>query len=250
MSFLQASDFIRRLLDQDPKSRMTLTDALNHPWLISYTNGTENPNVHPGSTTHPGTPEFYAANPDSSLSALGSLSESRPALPQSPSRLDSGAFDDASLEGNGNLGLNGLKLSPQRRNLQEAQPSSSDMPGAYPKASSSRVLERRSSVLARQEMERAQREDGPNQRTATTPEESWQYVERPVASPRAGQKRRARPADHGSEEGPDAAQGGFTREPVAKRGKRNASAGNPPSNAAPLPPDNAAPRRSTRNKRG
>lgn len=228
---------------------MTLTDALNHRWLMSYTNGAEDPNSHPGSGTRLGTPEIYTNNPDSSLSALGSLSESHPALRRSPSQLDNGAYDDPSLEGNGNLGLNGLKLSPQRRNLQEAQPSSSDMPGAYPKASSSRALERRSSVLARQEMEQAQREDGPNQGTSTTPEESWQYVEHPVTSPRAGQKRRARPADHGSDNGLDAAQGDSTREPTAKRGRRNASAGKPRSNAAP-PPDNAAPRRSTRNKRG
>lgn len=246
----QAFDFIRRLLEQDPHSRMTLTDALNHPWLISYTNGTENASAHPMSTTRPGTPEIHAANPDSSLSAFGSVPNFYPALRQSPSRPDNDAHDDPSLEGNGNLGLNGLKLSPQKRNLQEAQLSSSDMPGAYPKASSSRALERRSSVLARQEMEQAQRENGANQGTSTTPEESWQYVEHPVANPRVGQKRRARPEDHGIDSGSDAAQGGSTREPVAKRGKRNTSAGKPRSNAAPLPSDGAAPRRSTRNKRG
>ena len=30
-----AQDFIRRLLEVDPTSRMSLTDALHHPWLDS-----------------------------------------------------------------------------------------------------------------------------------------------------------------------------------------------------------------------
>lgn len=229
---------------------MTLTDALNHPWLISYTNGTEDANAHPYSGTRPGTPEIHTANQDSSLSALGSLADFQPSLRQSPSHIDNGTHDDPSLEENGNLGLNGLKLSPQKRNLREAQPSSSDMPGAYPKASSSRALERRSSVLARQAEEQAQREGGGKQGTSTTPDESWQYVEHPAASPRAGQKRRARPMDQGSDNELDTVQGGSTREPLAKRGKRNVSPGKPKSDVVPLAPDGPAPRRSSRNRRG
>ncbi|KAF5385763.1 hypothetical protein D9615_002536 [Tricholomella constricta] len=32
-----AQDFIRGLLEEDPRQRMTLTEALTHPWLASYT---------------------------------------------------------------------------------------------------------------------------------------------------------------------------------------------------------------------
>lgn len=34
---LPAQSFIRYLLEEDPKRRMTLTAALNHPWLRAYT---------------------------------------------------------------------------------------------------------------------------------------------------------------------------------------------------------------------
>ncbi|KAG5653051.1 hypothetical protein H0H81_002568 [Sphagnurus paluster] len=35
--FPTAQDFIRNLLEEDPRRRMTLTEALDHPWLKSYT---------------------------------------------------------------------------------------------------------------------------------------------------------------------------------------------------------------------
>lgn len=34
--FFPVFSFIKALLDNDPKSRMTLTDALDHPWLQDY----------------------------------------------------------------------------------------------------------------------------------------------------------------------------------------------------------------------
>ena len=34
-TFLAAEDFIRRLLEYDPRKRMSLTDARDHPWLAA-----------------------------------------------------------------------------------------------------------------------------------------------------------------------------------------------------------------------
>ena len=33
----ESRDFIRRLLQKDPKKRMTVEQALNHPWIVNYT---------------------------------------------------------------------------------------------------------------------------------------------------------------------------------------------------------------------
>lgn len=237
---------------------MTLADALNHPWLASYRDENYDPNAIPVSTTRPGTPELRETNPDSSIlsPAPASFSEVNPSLRHSPSRLDNGEHDaDLSLEENGNLGLNGLRLSPHKRNFPQPQPSSSDMPGAYPKASGSRAppLERRASVLARQYMEDEERANGINNGTPTTPgvQESWQIVEAPVASPKAGEKRRARPASQEDENGLETVGEGSMAGPVPKMRKRNVSIGKPKSKGAPgaAAPDSPGPRRSARNKK-
>lgn len=246
------------MLEEDPLKRMTLAEALDHPWLASYRDENYDPNAIPASTTRPGTPELRETNPDSSIltPAPGSFSEVKPSLRHSPSRVDNGDYNaDLSLEENGNLGLNGLQLSPQKRNFQQPQPSSSDMPGAYPKASGSRAapLERRASVLERQQMEEEERANGVNNGTPTTPgvQESWQIVEAPVASPKAGEKRRARPASQEDENGSDAINEAPMAGPMPKMRKRNASSGKPKSKVAPgaAASDSAPQRRSARNKK-
>lgn len=247
-----AWDFVHRLLETSPKTRMTLTDALQHPWLASYS---DRDTMHV-SHTRPGTPEPRTLDPDSSILSPGPDSFSAPnnRLRISPSQQENGAHGvDLSLEENGNLGLNGLKLSPNKRNLRVPEPSTSAMPGAFPRGSGSRgiPLERRASVLARQEMAEALRKTGPNRGTATTPppEESWQIVQVPSKSPRAGEKRRARPMDIDDDAEMQAVQGNPMAEPLAKKGKRNASSGKPRTKAVAATPESPPPRRSTRNKR-
>ena len=41
-----AQDFVRRLLDYDPQTRMTLTVALEHPWLSGAAEPSNTPSPH------------------------------------------------------------------------------------------------------------------------------------------------------------------------------------------------------------
>jgi serine/threonine/tyrosine protein kinase RAD53 len=120
---LIAQEFIRRLLDVNPTTRMSLTDALHHPWL--------SPSA-PGGSVGGGAGRELAATPrglDHTLSDVSELSE----LPEEHEH--AGVNGDASM------------LS--------AAPSADDMLGVHSLQinSSQRVLaplERRSKVLARE----------------------------------------------------------------------------------------------------
>ncbi|KAI0267103.1 kinase-like domain-containing protein [Gloeopeniophorella convolvens] len=66
----QAQDFIHRLLDANPRTRMTLTDALQHPWLSGAS-------TDPATSTSDPAPTSAAADASQprSLSELSDLSE-------------------------------------------------------------------------------------------------------------------------------------------------------------------------------
>ena len=123
-----ARDFIRCLLQVDPTKRMSLTHALNHPWLDSSAasdNGTTQPSPTTGNAF------------DLSLSDVSELSE----FP----------------EDNQNMGANG------DASMLSAAPSSDDMPGvdllninSPAKSRAWRRLERHSRVLAREAEAEAQ----------------------------------------------------------------------------------------------
>ncbi|KAH9949119.1 kinase-like domain-containing protein [Amylocystis lapponica] len=66
----EAEDFIRRLLEWNPATRMTLTHARAHPWLRAYHNGHANdtppPSPHPRAVT-----PLHALAPDASMRSDG-----------------------------------------------------------------------------------------------------------------------------------------------------------------------------------
>ena len=118
---LTAQEFIRRLLDVNPTTRMSLTDALNHPWLSSAAASGS------GDATHEPANSQYEVH--RSLSDVSELSE----LPD----------DDE------HAGVNG------DASMLSAAPSSDDMLGVHSLQINSPQrtrppLERRSKVLARE----------------------------------------------------------------------------------------------------
>ncbi|KAH9083330.1 CAMK/RAD53 protein kinase [Lactarius deliciosus] len=135
-----AQDFIHRLLDANPSTRMTLTDALDHPWLSQGAASNAVPAPTPPMTSQPlppstSNPATAHAGIDRNLSDLSELSE----LPE-----------DAEIEAaEGDIQRDVSMLS--------AAPSADDMPGVHalnigsPARGRVRApLERRSQVLARE----------------------------------------------------------------------------------------------------
>lgn len=159
LRFDSAWDFIHRLLETDPKKRMSLTDALQHPWLASYSNSDAMNVSHT-------TPEPRTVSPDSStLSPVpGSFSAPTDGPHISPSQQANRALAvDLFPKENRNLGLNRLTLSPNKTKSHEPEPSTSAMPGASSRGSGNpgRPLQRCALVFARQNQEMAEvsRED-------------------------------------------------------------------------------------------
>jgi len=203
-----AQDFIRRLLEADPTSRMSLTDALRHPWLDSSAESA-------GDASQPSALARYPI--DRSLSDVSELSE----LPEEENH--GGANGDASMI--------------------SALPSSSDMLGVQAlsinspeKARTRRPLERRSKVLARELA--AEAEVHPSPEAEAESAEPAASASTPPTSNRnsgTGGKRR-RPESPGGGGSPgDAAMGGESADsdeagmdvdpqpPASKRGRRSQS---------------------------
>lgn len=214
---LTARDFIRCLLEVDPTKRLSLTDALRHPWLDSSATGASG-----GGTAH--SPIMTGK----SLSDVSELSE----IPE----------EDNNISANGDASM----LS--------AVPSSDDMPGvdlldinSPAKAGARRPLplERRSNVLAREAEAEAH----------AAPKEAEAEAE-PVASGstppsvnrnggHAGKRRRRESPGGGSSSVDDVAMGGREsvesddaamevepHPPAAKRGRRSPGQGKEQQNAA------------------
>ena len=218
---LTARDFIRCLLEVDPTKRMSLTDALRHPWLDSSATGAS------GSGT--------AHSPTMTGNSLSDVSELS-VIPE----------DDHNISANGDASM----LS--------AAPSSDDMPGvglldisSPAKAGTRRPLplERRSNVLAREAEAEAH----------AAPKEAAEAEAEPVASGstppsvnrnsgNAGKRRRPESPGGGSSpvdvamgggresaDSDDAAMEVEPHPPAAKRGRRSPAQGREQQNAA-LPP--------------
>ncbi|KAI0301033.1 kinase-like domain-containing protein [Multifurca ochricompacta] len=132
-----AQDFIRRLLNTNPSTRMTLTDALHHPWLepSSHPAGA-NPNTTPSTDVPPASTTAAPHNPvGRNLSDLSELSE----------------LSD------GNAEIDAQQVLEGDVSMLSAGQSVDDMPGVQalnigsPARSRVRApLERRSQVLARE----------------------------------------------------------------------------------------------------
>lgn len=146
-----AQDFIRRLLDSNPSTRMTLTDALLHPWLSQTSSNAAPAARAPPTTSQPQpSPPVPTPNPaaahalDRNLSDLSELSS----LP-----------DDAE--------VNAVDEEVQRDvSMLSAVPSVDDMPRVHalnicsPAQARVRALERRSQVLDRELAEEAEADEG------------------------------------------------------------------------------------------
>jgi len=205
-----AQDFIRRLLEADPTSRMSLTDALRHPWLDSSAESA-------GDASQPSALARYPI--DRALSDVSELSE----LPEEDDH--GGANGDASMI--------------------SAVPSSSDMLGVQAlsinspdKARTRRPLERRSKVLARELAAEAEIHPSPEAEAEAEAAEPAASGSTPPTSNRnsgTGGKRR-RPESPGGGGSPgDAAMGGESADsdeagmdvdpqpPASKRGRRSQS---------------------------
>jgi len=205
-----AQDFIRRLLEADPTSRMSLTDALRHPWLDSSAESA-------GDASQPSALVRYPI--DRALSDVSELSE----LPEEDDH--GGANGDASMI--------------------SAVPSSSDMLGVQAlsinspdKARTRRPLERRSKVLARELAAEAEVHPSPEAEAEAEAAEPAASGSTPPTSNRnsgTGGKRR-RPESPGGGGSPgDAAMGGESADsdeagmdvdpqpPASKRGRRSQS---------------------------
>ena len=203
-----AQDFIRRLLEADPTSRMSLTDALRHPWLDSSAESA-------GDASQPSALARYPI--DRNLSDVSELSE----LPEEENH--GGANGDASMI--------------------SAVPSSSDMLGVQAlsinspqKAQTRRPLERRSKVLARELA--AEAEVHPSPEAEAESAEPAASASTPPTSNRnsgtGGKRRRPESPDGGGSPG-DAAMGGESADsdetgmdvdpqpPASKRGRRSQS---------------------------
>jgi len=203
-----AQDFIRRLLEADPTSRMSLTDALRHPWLDSSTESA-------GDTSQPSALARYPI--DRALSDVSELSE----LPEEDDH--GGANGDASMI--------------------SAVPSSSDMLGVQAlsinspeKARTRRPLERRSKVLARELAAEAEAHPSPEaEAEAAEPAASGSTPPTSNRNSGTGGKRRRPESPGGSGSPGDAAMGGESADsdeagmdvdgqpPVSKRGRRSQS---------------------------
>jgi len=208
-----AQDFIRRLLDADPNSRMSLTDALSHPWLSPAVASSSGPTQ--SSTMQPGLPR--------SLSEVSALS----ALPEDGEGLD--------IDGD----------AP----MFSAAPSSDDMLGVHNlrikspgQARTRPPLERRSKVLARE----LEAEAEANAASASSPRGSTGKRQRSENGGRASGSGSPVDAAMGGESGdsdPDRMEEEEPRPRAAKRGRRGgnrASASSSPPTAISGGNDNGA----------
>jgi serine/threonine protein kinase len=205
-----AQDFIRRLLEADPTRRMSLTEALRHPWLDSSAESA-------GGASQPSALARYPI--DRSLSDVSELSE----LPEEDDH--GGANGDASMI--------------------SALPSSSDMLGVQglninspEKARARRPLERRSKVLARELAAEAEAHPSPEAEAEAEAAEPAASASTPPTSNRnsgtGGKRRRPESSSGGGSPG-DAAMGGESADsdeaemdvdpqpPASKRGRRSQS---------------------------
>jgi ser/thr/tyr protein kinase RAD53 len=138
-----AQHFIRRLLDSNPATRMTLTDALRHPWLDPSAPSTSNTSTDTAAAPRASATVSAASQNavDRSLSEVSELSE----LPD----------DDLEIE----MDDNAAQMAVGDVSMLSAAPSVDDMPGVdlmnitsparrHPRSRA--PLERRSQVLARE----------------------------------------------------------------------------------------------------
>ncbi|GLB37085.1 putative forkhead associated domain containing protein [Lyophyllum shimeji] len=136
-----AQEFIRDLLEEDPRQRMTLTASLQHPWLTSYTP------VYDRSATH-----STSSIPTDDYSMLSSVPENE------------NGFQDSV-----NAGFQNLQIRPS------ANSSTPTVPGAFPNGSSAAGVNREGSRTA--PLQRGSRllqqaaEDG-----KPVPEPSWEMI--------------------------------------------------------------------------
>lgn len=196
-----AQDFIRRLLEVDPASRMSLTDALRHPWLDDSAEGASDASQ---------TSALARYNVSRSLSDVSELSE----LPE----------DDDHAGANGDM------------SMISAAPSSDDVLGVHGLNINSpeiarirRPLERRSKVLARELAAEAEAHPSPE----AEPAQAAASGSTPPASTGAGGKRRRPESSSGAGSSSDAAMGGESADsdeagmdvdpqpPASKRGRRS-----------------------------
>ncbi|RDB16782.1 putative serine/threonine-protein kinase fhkC [Hypsizygus marmoreus] len=123
-----AQDFIRRLLEEDPRHRMSLTDALHHPWLLSYT-----PPANHQASSNSNSSSSVATNDYSMLSSIAENDGSfRSSVDQS--------FQDMQIQSSV---MNGSTPA-----FPGAFPSGSTAPGVRREGSSTAPLQRRSDLLA------------------------------------------------------------------------------------------------------
>lgn len=205
-----AQDFIHRLLDANPSTRMTLTDALDHPWLSLSPRPASDavPAPAPPTTSQPlppptSNPAAAHAGIDRNLSDLSELSE----LPE-----------DAEIEAaEGDIQRDVSMLS--------AAPSADDMPGVHalnigsPARGRVRApLERRSQVLARELAAEADAGVSPTA-AATTPANGSGKRTRDAAGSSDGD---VAMGEGGPASGPDSDGAGVPQVPrAAKRGRRS-----------------------------
>jgi hypothetical protein len=151
---------VRRLLDHRPAIRMSLTDALKHPWLKAYV--PIYPNLH-----HPRTPSA-PSNSHPLVAEDSTLSEFLD---------DGGSFVnlDESTDAGVSQGFEHLKINQSLAPEDSAAAIVSNIPGAYPSSNNreSSRLQRRSQVLS----QAADGGEGP-----VVPEPSWEMLQNVTSS--------------------------------------------------------------------
>ncbi|KAF8265517.1 kinase-like domain-containing protein [Lactarius quietus] len=211
-----AQDFIRRLLDSNPSTRMTLTDALRHPWL-SRTSSNASPAQAPTTSSQPQpSPLVPTPNPAAAHSLDRNLSD----LSELSSLPEDAEIDAAADEVQRDVSM--LSAAP-----------SVDMPGVHalnigsPALARVRApLERRSQVLAR---ELAAEADAGVSPTAGNANGSGKRTRDAVGSSDGD----VAMGDGGPAIGPDSDGAGAAQMPrAAKRGRRNVDG----QDGAELPP--------------
>ena len=199
-----AQDFIRRLLEVDPASRMTLTDALRHPWL--------DPSAESVSDASE-TSALARYNVDRSLSDVSELSE----LPE----------EDDHAGANGDVSM--ISAVPSSVNMLGVHALNINSPEI---ARIRRPLERRSKVLARELAAEAEVHPSPE---ADGGEPSGSASTPPTSNRNSGTggKRRRPESSSGGGSPVDAAMGGESADsdsagmdvdpqpPASKRGRRS-----------------------------